>query len=99
MRRKAGKAFDNGVEDPDGRNQLLLGGEKMVSEALRQALDLQTVFLAARPRKTLGQPVPTNQANRPPTVSVLELWEYRPLPRKLPLQRKSRRQRPQRETR
>jgi hypothetical protein len=55
VRRKAGKAFDNGVEDPDGRNHLLLGGEKMVNEALRQALDLQAVFLAARPRKTMGR--------------------------------------------
>jgi hypothetical protein len=96
VRRKAGKAFDNGVEDPNGRNQLLLGGEESVNEALRQALDLQAVFLAARPRKTLVQPVPTNQTKRPPTVGVLELWEDRPLPRELPLQRKSRRQRPPR---
>jgi hypothetical protein len=99
VRRKAGKAFDSGVEDPDGRNHLLLGGEKLVNEALGQALDLQAVFLAARPRKTMGQLVPTNEPKRPPTVGVLELWEDRPLRRKLPLQRKSRRQRPPRETR
>jgi hypothetical protein len=53
VRRKAGKAFVHGVEDPDVKIQLLVGGEKAVNEALRQALELQAVFLAARPRKTL----------------------------------------------
>jgi hypothetical protein len=52
VRRKAGKAFVNGVEDPDVKIQLLVGGEKTVNEALRQALELQAVFLAARLRKT-----------------------------------------------
>jgi hypothetical protein len=53
VRRKAGKAFVHGVADPDVKIQLLVGGEKTVNEALRQALELQAVFLAARPRKTL----------------------------------------------
>jgi hypothetical protein len=49
---EAGRAFVDGVEDPDIKIQLLLGGEKTVSEALRQALELQAVLLVARPRKT-----------------------------------------------
>jgi hypothetical protein len=53
VRKEAGKAFADGVEDPDIKIQLLLGGEKTVNEALRQALELQAVFLAARPRQTL----------------------------------------------
>jgi hypothetical protein len=52
VRRKAGKAFVNGMEDTDVKIQLLVGGEKSVNEALRQALELQAVFLAARPGKT-----------------------------------------------
>jgi hypothetical protein len=31
--------------------KLLLGGEKTVNEALRQALELQAVLVAARPHK------------------------------------------------
>jgi hypothetical protein len=50
--REAGKAFADGVEDTDIKIQLLLEGEKTVNEALRQTLELQAVFLAARPRKT-----------------------------------------------
>jgi hypothetical protein len=53
VRKEAGRAFTDGVEDPDIKIQLLLGGENSVNEALRQALELQAVFLAARPRKTL----------------------------------------------
>jgi hypothetical protein len=41
--REAGKAFAYGVHDPDIKIQLLLGGEKTVNEALRQALELQAV--------------------------------------------------------
>jgi hypothetical protein len=48
IRREVGKAFAEGVEDPTIKNQLLLGGEKMVIEALRQALELQAMLLAAR---------------------------------------------------
>jgi hypothetical protein len=50
--REAGKAFVFGVEDPDIKIQLLLGGEKMVNEALRQALELHVVLIAARSQKT-----------------------------------------------
>jgi hypothetical protein len=49
-KREAGRAFADGVEDPDVKIQLLLG-EKTVNEALTQALELQAVFLAARPQK------------------------------------------------
>jgi hypothetical protein len=31
VRRKAGKAFVNGVDDPDVKIQLLVGGEKTVN--------------------------------------------------------------------
>jgi hypothetical protein len=51
IRREAGKAFAEGVQDPDIKIQLLLG-EKTVNEALRQALELQAVLLAVRPHKT-----------------------------------------------
>jgi hypothetical protein len=44
---RQGKAFADGVEDPAIKIQLLLGGEKMMNKALRQALELQTVLLAA----------------------------------------------------
>jgi hypothetical protein len=53
VRKEAGRAFTDGVEDPDIKIQLLLGGEKTVNKALRQAFELQAVFLAARPWKTL----------------------------------------------
>jgi hypothetical protein len=49
--REAGKAFAYGVGDPEIKIQLLLGGEKTVNEALRQALELQAIFVAARPHK------------------------------------------------
>jgi hypothetical protein len=49
-RREAGCAFVDGVGDADIRIKLLLGGEKTVNEALRQALELQAVSLAARPQ-------------------------------------------------
>jgi hypothetical protein len=39
------------VEDPYIKIQLLLGEEKTVNEALRQALELQAVLAAARPHK------------------------------------------------
>jgi hypothetical protein len=50
--REAGNAFAGGIEDPDIKISLLIGGEKMVNEALTQALELQAAFIAARPRKT-----------------------------------------------
>jgi ribosome-associated translation inhibitor RaiA len=52
IRQEAGKAFVDGVEDPNIKIQLLLRGGKTVSEALRQALELQAVLLVARPHKT-----------------------------------------------
>jgi hypothetical protein len=52
IRREAGKAFADGVQDPDIKIKLLLGGEKTVNEALRKALELQAVLIAARPPKT-----------------------------------------------
>jgi hypothetical protein len=51
IRREAGKAFTHGVEDHGIKIALLIGGEKTVNEALRQALKLQAVLLAARPHK------------------------------------------------
>jgi hypothetical protein len=64
-KREAGRAFADGVEYPDIKIQLFLGGEKTVDEALRQALELQAVFLAARSHKTSAK---TCWGNRyPPT--------------------------------
>jgi hypothetical protein len=51
IRREAGKAFTDRIEDPDIKVQLLLGGEKTVNEALRQVLKLQAVLLATRTHK------------------------------------------------
>jgi hypothetical protein len=51
IRRKAGRAFAD-VGDLDVKIQLLLVGKKMVMKALRQAFELQTVFLVARPQET-----------------------------------------------
>jgi hypothetical protein len=52
IRREAGKAFADWVEDPAIKICLLLVGKKMAKEALRQALELQTMLLAARLQKT-----------------------------------------------
>jgi hypothetical protein len=43
--------FTNRLEDPTIKIQLLLGEGKMVNEALRKALELQAMLLAARPQK------------------------------------------------
>jgi hypothetical protein len=51
IRSEAGRAFACGVKDPDINIELLLGGEKTVNEALRQALELQAVLVAARPHQ------------------------------------------------
>jgi hypothetical protein len=51
IRREAGKAFADGVEDTTIKIQLLLGGEKTVNEVLRQVLELQAMLQAARPQK------------------------------------------------
>jgi hypothetical protein len=52
IRREAGNTFAEGVEDHEIKVALLIGGEKTVNEALRQALELQAAFLAARSQKT-----------------------------------------------
>jgi hypothetical protein len=49
--REKGKAFANGVQDPDTKIQMLLGGEKTVNEDLRQTLELQAVLVTARTYK------------------------------------------------
>jgi hypothetical protein len=49
IRREAGCAFVDGVEDTDIKIKLCT--EKSVNKALRQALELQAVFLDARPQK------------------------------------------------
>jgi hypothetical protein len=52
IRREAGKAFADGLGDTVIKIQLLLGGERMVNAALRQALELQAVILSVKPHKT-----------------------------------------------
>jgi hypothetical protein len=52
VRREAGKAFTDGVEDPNIKIRLFLRGKKTVNEALRQTLELNAVFLEAKPQKT-----------------------------------------------
>jgi hypothetical protein len=78
--RDAGKAFA-----PIIKTQLLLGEEKTVNETPRQALQLQAVLLEGRPTKKehhdiLGESITPNQAERPKTIGVLQLWGARPLP-------------------
>jgi hypothetical protein len=57
----------------------------MVNEALRQAMKLQAVFLAARSQKTSAGsfwescPHPSREKG-PKTIRMLELWEARTLP-------------------
>jgi hypothetical protein len=53
--REAGRAFAYGVADPDIKIQLLLRAEKTVNEALRWALELQAVLVAARPQKNYAK--------------------------------------------
>jgi hypothetical protein len=53
--RKAGRAFAYEVADPDIKIQLLLGGEKMVNEALRHARELQAVLVVVRPQKNYAK--------------------------------------------
>jgi hypothetical protein len=69
IRGEAGKTFADGVEDPDVKIQLLLGGEKTVNEALRQALHEH--------QEILGEPIapPPHPAKSCKTIGVLELWK------------------------
>jgi hypothetical protein len=65
IRTEAGNAFADGVKDPFIKMQLLLGGEKTVNEALRQALALEGLLLSVRPHKAS---IKTFRGNRsPPT--------------------------------
>jgi hypothetical protein len=48
--RGGGGPFTDNVGDPDTKMQLLLGGKKTVNKALRQTLQLQDMFLAAKPK-------------------------------------------------
>lgn len=87
MRREAGKTFVNELEDLNIKIQLLLGGEQMANEALKQALELQAEFLAARPRRMSARtfqkgqsPTPPNRMKEPKATGALELWEARTLP-------------------
>jgi hypothetical protein len=72
------RAFVAEVGDPDIKRQLLLGAEKTVNETLRQALELQAIFPAARPGKTnvrtlwRGWPSPKRK-KRLPTADMLGL--------------------------
>jgi hypothetical protein len=51
VRKEAGKAFADEVQDPAINVQLLLGGEKTVNETLRHALELQSMLLVAKTHK------------------------------------------------
>jgi hypothetical protein len=83
-RREAGKAFTDGGEDPAIKIQLLLVGEKTANEALRQALILQAMLLAARAHKSStrtfwgSRSPPTGQSGK--MIGMLELLRARPLP-------------------
>jgi hypothetical protein len=46
--RDAGRVFADGIEHPTIKIQLLLGGEKTVSEAIGQDLEVQAVLQTAR---------------------------------------------------
>jgi hypothetical protein len=49
VKSEAGRTFAEGVEDPEMKTQLLLRGDKKkANEALRQALELLTMFLTVR---------------------------------------------------
>jgi hypothetical protein len=68
IRKEAGKAFADGVEDNEIKVALLIGVEKTVNEALSQAFELHAVFLASRAHKNSirhsgGAGRPTRQKN------------------------------------
>jgi hypothetical protein len=52
IRREAGKAFVESIQDYEIKIRLLLGGEKTLSEALRQALEVHAVLIAARSQRS-----------------------------------------------
>jgi hypothetical protein len=51
VRREAGRALADGLEDTGIKLKLFLGGDKMVNGGFREVLLLQAVFLAADPGK------------------------------------------------
>jgi hypothetical protein len=57
IRRAAGKAFADGVEDHEIKVALMIGGKKTVNEALRQALEIQALLVAAISHKTSNKTV------------------------------------------
>jgi hypothetical protein len=66
VRREAGKKIVDGIEDYEIKIRLLLGSEETLSEALRQALELHAVLIAARSQRSnngaysgLDRPHPT----------------------------------------
>jgi hypothetical protein len=72
----------DGVGDTDIKIKLLLGGEKTVNEALRQALELQAVSVAARPQNNSttvwgNRSSPTRAEGK--IVGMLALWSARSL--------------------
>jgi hypothetical protein len=52
IRREAGKAFVVGIQDYDINIRLLLGSEKTLSEALQQVLEVHSVLIAARTKRS-----------------------------------------------
>jgi hypothetical protein len=76
VRREVGKAFADGVEDPNIKIQLLLGGEKTVTR-------LSGRLFSKWPDPGMpghsGGADALNWEKRPPTTGMLELWEARPL--------------------
>lgn len=80
IRRKAAKAFACGVDDPDIKIQLLLGGEKMIIKALQQASELQTMLVATKQQKKKkktdisGESITPHSAKGSKINPMLELW-------------------------
>jgi hypothetical protein len=52
IRKEAGKAFVEVIQEYEIKIRLLLGGEKTLSEELRQALEIHTVLIAARSERS-----------------------------------------------
>jgi hypothetical protein len=65
LRSKAGKAIAEGVEDPNIKIYLLLGGQKKVNEPLRHVLKLQAVLLADRPPQETSTRIFWGSRSRP----------------------------------
>jgi hypothetical protein len=61
IRRETGNAFSYCVRDPDINIQLLLGGEKTISEVIRKAQELHAIMVTERPNQNTQK---TYQGNR-----------------------------------